>query len=456
MSVNKKILIFTLWFLLIIPAFLPLTGSVCNAENYTWTGKYGSDWSDPTNWRPAGVPGSADKAIIPGNAANQPKITGYVSIGELDIESNASLMIDTPTGGLQVFGNALIAGSLSFSKGSFRSSGCTVAAGGTVSISGDAIFELGMDKICSVSNGGRLNLSGGFVSFDYNAILENNGVIVCTGCEIRPLAANSCILNNNGELNIKTGSTKKFTDCVLTNNGTMNLSDSVTVSSSTDITNNSILNWTAGGFAVQSLLPPSPPPSPFIFKNNKEIIINGTDSKSVAYCVFINEATGMIDFASDSILSVSGDNKSRFDNKGVITGGGMLEFSFPSPDIPMPPLKNSGTLRPGGDGHTDKFTIKGKYEQTEGGVLEIEIKNQNEYDVLILNGDIVFNGVLEVKLSEGESIGGTDIYHVVTYSGAHSGSFSSVNLPKLVGHKFGIVEYLSGPSGAAELPVVKK
>jgi len=457
MSVNKKTLIFMMLCLFIVPAFLSLADRICNAENYTWTGRSGSDWSDSTNWRPEGQLGGADKAIIPGDGVvSQPKITGYVSIGELSIENNASLMIDTPSGGLQIFGNALINGNLTFSKGSFRSSGCTIAENGIVTISGDAIFELGMDKICSISSRGILNLYGGFVSFDYNAILENNGLIVWSGCEIRPLSGNSCILNNNGEMNIRTGGIKKLTACVLTNNGTINVSDTVTVSSSADITNNSVLNWTAGGFVVQSLLPPSPPPSPFIFKNNKEITMNGTDSKSVAYCVFINEATGSIDFAPESILSVSGDDKSRFDNKGVIKGNGVLEFSFPSPDIPMPPLKNSGTVRPGGDNQTGKFTIKGKYKQTEEGILEIKIKNQNEYDSLILNGDIAFNGVMEVKLLDGATVSGTDIYHVVTYTGTHSGSFSSVNLPKFPGYKFGPIEYIPVPSGVVEIPVVKK
>ncbi|OQX24413.1 MAG: hypothetical protein BWK80_20990, partial [Desulfobacteraceae bacterium IS3] len=341
MSAYKKTLMFVLCGLLFVPVFLSLTGNTCGADDYTWTGNSSDDWSDLNNWLPIGMmPSSTDKAIIPGGAPNYPRITDYRPVGELLVEENAYLLISSSTGSLQIFGTAEINGSLTLSEGS---------------------FHISTDGTCTVN--GLLKLDAGIFYFGHNASMLNNATIDWSGGEIRPLSVNTFILNNSGEMNITTGGIKKLTACVLTNNGTINLSDTVEVSSSTGITgitNKNILNWIAGGFVIPPLSLPSPP---FLLTNNAEINISTANPKSLSYCTFTNEFDGNVNI-NNAALSVSGNENSRFENKGHLMGNGTLNFIPPSPpDLAMPPFRNSGIIKPGGLDAVGKLIIKGKYEQ---------------------------------------------------------------------------------------------
>lgn len=57
----------------------------------TWTGINGSNWNDPDNWLPAGVPGSCDRIYIPNSVPANPEANSNVSIGGLIIESGSYL-----------------------------------------------------------------------------------------------------------------------------------------------------------------------------------------------------------------------------------------------------------------------------------------------------------------------------------------------------------------------------
>lgn len=57
----------------------------------TWTGTNGTDWNDPDNWSPLGVPGNCDKVYIPNGVLDNPVANTNLSIGGLIIESGSSL-----------------------------------------------------------------------------------------------------------------------------------------------------------------------------------------------------------------------------------------------------------------------------------------------------------------------------------------------------------------------------
>lgn len=57
----------------------------------TWTGTNGTDWNDPDNWTPIGVPGNCDKVYIPGGLFDNPEVSSSISIGGLIIESGGYL-----------------------------------------------------------------------------------------------------------------------------------------------------------------------------------------------------------------------------------------------------------------------------------------------------------------------------------------------------------------------------
>ncbi|HNU13651.1 MAG TPA: CARDB domain-containing protein [Chitinophagaceae bacterium] len=57
----------------------------------TWTGTNGTDWNDPDNWSPIGVPGNCDKVYIPSGVPDNPEANGSLSTGGLIMESGSSL-----------------------------------------------------------------------------------------------------------------------------------------------------------------------------------------------------------------------------------------------------------------------------------------------------------------------------------------------------------------------------
>lgn len=87
-----------------------------NATGKTWTGAVSTDWNNPSNWSPPGVPGAGDAVtVVP--AANEPSLTGAATAYSVDvIGSGAELTIagqtlsvsgfTTQSGGLLVMTNA--------------------------------------------------------------------------------------------------------------------------------------------------------------------------------------------------------------------------------------------------------------------------------------------------------------------------------------------------------------
>lgn len=57
----------------------------------TWTGINGTDWNDPDNWSPVGVPGNCDQVYIPNGVPDNPIANTNLSIGGLIIESGSFL-----------------------------------------------------------------------------------------------------------------------------------------------------------------------------------------------------------------------------------------------------------------------------------------------------------------------------------------------------------------------------
>ena len=56
----------------VVLLFLPLLLEVglCPAATFTWTSSTSSDWFNPTNWSPAGVPGTNDTVNFSGGTIN--------------------------------------------------------------------------------------------------------------------------------------------------------------------------------------------------------------------------------------------------------------------------------------------------------------------------------------------------------------------------------------------------
>ncbi len=71
-------------------------GNTCTGlPEQTWTGNNSSDWNDPDNWYPTGVPGSCTKVTIwESSLTNDPMATGDINIGGLMMIDGAYLNMD--------------------------------------------------------------------------------------------------------------------------------------------------------------------------------------------------------------------------------------------------------------------------------------------------------------------------------------------------------------------------
>ena len=59
----------------------------------TWTGLTSTDWNNPLNWSPDVVPAAGDTVVIPSAPSNQPVFSTNVNVGNLTIQSGASVNI---------------------------------------------------------------------------------------------------------------------------------------------------------------------------------------------------------------------------------------------------------------------------------------------------------------------------------------------------------------------------
>jgi hypothetical protein len=104
---------------------------------------------------------------------------------------------------------------------------------------------------------------------------------------------------------------------------------------------------------------------------------------------------------------------------GQVEGGGTLTAN----------VLNGGLVSPGTSPGT--LTIVGAYDQTETGILAIDLASAGSYDKLIVNGDVQLGGLLEVNLLGGYEpmLGAT--FDVLDWTGSALGAFELLSLPEL-------------------------
>ncbi len=90
---------------------------------------------------------------------------------------------------------------------------------------------------------------------------------------------------------------------------------------------------------------------------------------------------------------------------------------------------NNGTLQIGSS--PGRFTIDGEYEQGPDGVLEMEIAGPTpgmEHDQLVITGDAVLDGTLELWFLDGYAPVPGDAFELIAIGGTISGAFDTVNV----------------------------
>ncbi len=140
-----------------------------------WIGEVGTDWSDPNNWTPPGVPGAADNVRIP-TAGNQPVLTTNVSVQDLSVDAGVTVSTNgfalTATGNVDVQGVILEPGTVALSGSGTTVQGYlpsvlvsgsvtvvnSVTATGNLDVVGSGSFDLDTSSFVSVT--GSFSTSG--------------------------------------------------------------------------------------------------------------------------------------------------------------------------------------------------------------------------------------------------------------------------------------------------------
>ncbi len=87
-----------------------------SASNITWVGTT-SDWHTTTNWNPNSIPTANNHVMIPASATNNPIISSSANTNNLQVESGASVTLNSP-GNLTVSGSLTNNGSVTANSGS--------------------------------------------------------------------------------------------------------------------------------------------------------------------------------------------------------------------------------------------------------------------------------------------------------------------------------------------------
>ena len=119
-----------------------------SVPTFTWTGLIDSNWDDPGNWNPSGVPSELTAAIIPGGAPNYPVLTGNLQINNTGGAYRCLSLWIQNGGQLEMFEGADLD-----SYGEL-----TIDAGGTLYCGDD--FDM--------NAGAVLNMNGGMVVNNYD------------------------------------------------------------------------------------------------------------------------------------------------------------------------------------------------------------------------------------------------------------------------------------------------
>lgn len=104
---------------------------------------------------------------------------------------------------------------------------------------------------------------------------------------------------------------------------------------------------------------------------------------------------------------------------GQLTGSGTLTAD----------VVNGGAVLPGSS--PGALSITGNYAQTDDGVLSIDLASAGSFDKLVVNGDIEYGGLLEVKTIGGYQPVVGAVFDVIDWTGAKSGMFEFLSLPTL-------------------------
>lgn len=300
------------------------------AQTKTWTGNTDSDWHNPANWNPVGVPSAGDNIQIQPNSGNP-----YPVISESDV-TVASMQISNWSGGELTVSNER---TLTITTGlTFNSGGSLfIESGGAVNLTGGS-FNMAYDNtlidITSGSfssdidieiRGNGFNAGSGTVAINANFTLPNSKVFNVESADVT--ISNSSEINgtyngddgytifesnvevrSGGVIDLDTGTIVFNGDANVRNNGTVNIgSGTVNLNSGLTAESDGNINVQNGNLNVQG---------DANFQNNGNLSVDNGNVDVTGNATLQNG--GSFNFTSGS-LTVGGN--SSFTNGGTVNAG---------------------------------------------------------------------------------------------------------------------------------------
>jgi Ig-like domain CHU_C associated len=298
-----------------------------STETMFWNGSTNTDWTNPCNWTPNGVPNSTNDQIIINATANNPIISSTATVRTITIQASATL---------------------------------TVAAGGTLNINDSQLNNLYALVIAgSFINNGTTNIiqtgtaTGGItIDGSSSGTVTNNSTLTInvTNRALYIENPNKSITNNEtGIINVTSNSGVHLygSGSVFTNNGTYNysgVSSAIETSTGSTFRNNSNVN----------------------ISNGIGIRITTSSSFNNSFCAkFISTISGNTTIDITGSISNSGliQNAGQINNVGTLSNGGVLKYGSISGNA----ISNNSVIVK--DNPTPIFTYGGTFSGTVNGVF---------------------------------------------------------------------------------------
>lgn len=437
---------------------------------YTFIGD--GDWTDVTKWENGSYPGTTVKAT------DIVEILGKLTVLETTIITNngniSTFSTATTTPEIKIIGGLVNNKNINFSRAKI-----------TIDIKGTLLT----------------NTESNLVVTD-NSILTNNGAILLFSGTISISSSVSSIINevtgsvsNNGTLKVLNGTfeNKSSINNAVWNGNTFEVTNGKVINSGffnnhgsgTLLISNTFTNNLSGELHNQGQITIKNFSSSIInygnFINSKNL--NLEDSSAINFTTgstFTNSGSGIVVISADSkIVNSATDfvlSEGKITNDGTITnntsisigGSANLENNGTLNNNFGASISNHGTVSGINSVHNGTFSNEGilspgnttdatalykldsyytSYTQTAAGSLNIDLSGTiagDSYDQVVVDRDVTINGTLNVSLLGGFEPAIGDVFTILRQGRNVSGSFSTVNLPKLSGKKvWDVVEYSS-------------
>ncbi|MEZ4855247.1 MAG: T9SS type A sorting domain-containing protein [Gelidibacter sp.] len=336
------------------------------------------------------------------------------------------------------------------------------------------VFDFQSDAVVSYSgsnhsfnNAGLLKKTAGDNTSYFGCILTNTGTINVEHGSIQMY--NQAKTFNGGVYNVATDATLVLNTTINVSNeltgalqGAMNWNSNISVATTANFnfTGATGVTWTGGSLlgggtlTNESDISLAGAGSRYISGEDTKLINTGTIKFPDGGYLYLynnaiidNQASGVIDFQSDTILTYSGSEAFSINNAGLIqkTGGTGVSYIYPpvtnsgtinassgelefvdgfglnntvdgiikgtaTIDIPAAAnFTNDGIFAPGGSPGT--LTVLGAYKSSSTSVLDVELNGltpDTEYDVLAITGNnVIFDGEVNVTMGFEGNLGNT-------------------------------------------------